>query len=303
MKTFQAGCCMGAVLCCGAYCAVVVGQGTPIEIVNAGFEDDSVSAGCFAVFQPNGWATFDPDGIFASGGNVVGGLNLPVGSVWFPAGAPEEEQAGIVFLQDSVGAGPGGLTQVLDSVLEANTRYTLSVAVGDIASGVGPPPCSVFGFFDLDGFPGYRVQLLAGGVVVGEDDNSLADLLSDGVFLESTTVVDIGADHPQIGAALEVRLINLNMEDTPLHPGIEVDFDDIRLTAESIDGLVGDLDDDGDVDLVDFGLFQLCFSGACAEAPCIPALYDEAMCSAADADVDGDVDLTDFGGFQLAFTG
>jgi hypothetical protein len=291
------------VIAIGALYSGAVGQPVAIEIVNAGFEDDLVAEGCFEVFQPSGWDIYDPNGIFPSGGNVVGGLNLPVGSVYFPAGAPEGQHAGIVFLQDSIGSGPAGLTQVLDAVLEGNTRYTLSVEVGDIASGVGPPPCDVFGFFDLDGFPGYQVQLLAGGEVVTEDDNTLAELLTDGVFLTSTRVVDVGADDPRIGQPLEVRLINLNMEDSPEHPGIEVDFDDVRLTAEAIGAVGGDMDGDGDVDLVDFAAFQLCFTGTCEAAPCEPALFGDPDCEISDFDTDGDVDLTDFGAFQLAFTG
>jgi hypothetical protein len=57
----------------------------------------------------------------------------------------------------------------------------------------------------------------------------------------------------------------------------------------------GDCDDDGDVDLTDFGAFQLCFTG--------PGGGIAPGCECADFDGDGDVDLTDFGGFQLAFTG
>lgn len=58
----------------------------------------------------------------------------------------------------------------------------------------------------------------------------------------------------------------------------------------------GDFDGDGDVDLVDFGQFQICFTGP-GGGPLTPT------CAAADFDGDNDVDLADFGGFQLAFTG
>jgi hypothetical protein len=58
----------------------------------------------------------------------------------------------------------------------------------------------------------------------------------------------------------------------------------------------GDCDGDGDVDLADFGSFQLCFSGA-GGGP-----VDEA-CDCSDSDGDGDVDLVDFAEFQLVFTG
>jgi hypothetical protein len=155
----------------------------------------------------------------------------------------------LVDLADTIGAGPMGLTQVLDDVLAPNAIYTLNVQVGNIASGQGPPPCDVFGFFDLDGFPGYRVQLLAGGAVIAQDDNSLAGAIPEGEFRLSTIRATAGAAHPQLGLPLEVRLINLNMAQSPQDPGIEVDFDDVRLTTGC--PATADLDGDNDVDGVD----------------------------------------------------
>jgi hypothetical protein len=57
-----------------------------------------------------------------------------------------------------------------------------------------------------------------------------------------------------------------------------------------------DSDSDDDVDLVDFGQFQLCFTGP-GGGPVA------ANCLCHDGDGDEDVDLVDFGAFQLAFTG
>ena len=56
-----------------------------------------------------------------------------------------------------------------------------------------------------------------------------------------------------------------------------------------------DVDDDGNVDLVDFALLPGCMSGprAIIAPPCVPA----------DLDHDGDVDLYDFRTFQVALTG
>jgi len=60
----------------------------------------------------------------------------------------------------------------------------------------------------------------------------------------------------------------------------------------------GDFDGDGDVDLSDFTIFQLCFGGSNnPPAPTCPPGID------ADLDYDGDVDLADFLIFQQNFTG
>lgn len=65
----------------------------------------------------------------------------------------------------------------------------------------------------------------------------------------------------------------------------------------------GDFDNDHDVDLLDFGQFQICFTGQCPSTPCKPPLYSNPNCAHGDFDNDGDVDLIDFGQFQVAFTG
>lgn len=222
----------------------------PLAITNPGFEIDFAAANCFNVSAaPTGWLLYDPTGIYNGGSNSVGTLDTRPGGPHFIDGAPEGEQVALTFIQASAGAGPMGIRQILADVLELHTTYTLSVQVGDIASGQGPPPCDVFGPFNLDGFPGYQVQLLAGGVVIAQDDNTLAGVLDDGLFALSTFAVTIGEAHPQAGAQLEIRLINLNMIDTPMDPGIEVDFDDVVLLRGCPNQ--GDMDDSGDVDDAD----------------------------------------------------
>jgi len=63
-----------------------------------------------------------------------------------------------------------------------------------------------------------------------------------------------------------------------------------------VPGVPGDQDGDGDVDLVDFGLWQDCLTGPDAGP------YAEG-CGNADFDGDLDVDLDDFSAFELLFTG
>ena len=233
--------------------------GAALTIVNAGFESNPVATNCFQGFVPTGWSLYDPNGISDGANDAVGGLNTQPGGPYFINGAPEGEHVALVFLQGDIGGGPMGLVQTLGDVLEPDT-YTLTVQVGNIASGQGPPPCDVFGFFDLDGFPGYRVQLLAGGIVIAEDDNTLAGAIPEGEFRPSNVRVTVSAGHPQLGASLAVRLINLNMVDSPADPGIEVDFDDVRLVRGC--PATGDIDIDGAVDSDDAALLVSVLIGA-----------------------------------------
>lgn len=58
----------------------------------------------------------------------------------------------------------------------------------------------------------------------------------------------------------------------------------------------GDFDEDGDLDLRDFAMFQVCFTED-------GVIQNEAACFFAHFDGDQDVDLTDFAGFESALTG
>ena len=82
-------------------------------------------------------------------------------------------------------------------------------------------------------------------------------------------------------------------------PGLVlVDSPDILIDAPSCLALPGDFDGDGDVDLSDFTVFQLCFGGSNnPPAPTCPPGVN------ADLDGDCDADLADFLIFQQNFTG
>jgi hypothetical protein len=197
-------------------------------ISNASFEDVEVPAGTFPIFTPFGWSLYDPNGLLDGSLDAVGVLN-PTGTTFFPDGAPDGSNVALVFLSGDVGLGEVGLEQAIDYSLRANTTYTLSVMVGNIASGSGNPP--ITSFFNLAGFPGYAVQLIAGDTVVAEDRNSLAGSLAEGTFAESVVSFTVGETHDNLNATLAIRLLNLNQPGTAIAPGIEVDFDAVRLTA------------------------------------------------------------------------
>ena len=91
----------------------------------------------------------------------------------------------------------------------------MSVAVGNIASGNAKSG----EFFDLSGFPGYQIDLLAGGDVIARDLNSL--VIAEGEFLTSEIIFETGSANAKLGQALGIRLVNLNVTHgwARIHPG------------------------------------------------------------------------------------
>lgn len=229
-------------IACAAFAVALPGVAAPVAVVNAGFEDISgESPSNEFTFGPlNGWGLYDP-GAVTSGGDgpsyFIGTLTPfepdPVGDPgvyeFFPDGAAEGNRVGIAFnYSNTGGGGEYGLEQTLVETLQPDTTYQLTVEIGNIASGNS----SNGNFFPLDGFPGYRVELLAGGVVIAQDNNSLGGSITDGEFATSTIDLVTDDTHAQLGQTLGIRLINLNVIDASF-PGsdLEVDFDDVVLTA------------------------------------------------------------------------
>ena len=247
-----------------AGCASAAAHAAPLAVVNPGFEDISGESPFneFTFGPLNGWDLHDPGAITSGGAGptyYIGTLTPfepdPVGNPGvyanFPGGAAEGSRVAIAFnFTGSGGQGEYGFVQHLGATLQASTAYTLEVEIGNIASAFATSG----EFFDLDGFPGYRVDLLAGGVVLASDNNTLAGAIPEGQWATSTVQFTTGAAHAQLGQTLSIRLVNLNVVD-PVDPGanLEVDFDDVRLDASAVTppDCPGDADGDGDVDFDD----------------------------------------------------
>ncbi|MEN9840291.1 MAG: hypothetical protein RL376_91 [Verrucomicrobiota bacterium] len=198
-----------------------ISQAAAITITNAGFETPTTGAGTFQVSAaPNGWSAYGT--IDSLNNRVVGVLN-PSSTTLYASGAAEGSNVGVVFLGDAGSGVESGLVQTLSATLALNTRYVLTVAVGNITNDAQAPHNS----FNFTGFPGYRVDFLAGGTVIASDNNSL--LPPEGQFLTSTVDLSIGASHAQAGQTLGIRLVNLDGAN-----GLEVNFDDVRLDASPI---------------------------------------------------------------------
>jgi hypothetical protein len=217
---------------------------TDVAVDNPSFEDiadDETPVNEFTFGPLPGWDLYDP-------GNVTNGGEGPlyfIGTLTpteipsqpgviqnFPGGASDGQRVAIAFNFEGTGdGGEYGLEQTLGATLEAETTYELLVDIGNIATGTALSGET----FPLDGLPGYRVELLAGDTVIASDDNSLAGSIAEGEFGESVVTFNPGSADPQIGQPLGIRLVNLNQTaDVPAGNDLEVDFDNVRLTATTV---------------------------------------------------------------------
>ena len=219
---------------CSRVCAEV------ITVVNSGFENTSGSIifNEFSFGAPPGWNLYDPNNVTSNGDGptyFIGTLrpaSAPNPTQFFTAGATEGQRVGIAFnFANSGGAGEYGFVQTLAATLQANSIYTLNVDIGNIGSGT-----AVNGdFFNLSGFPGYRVDLLAGGSVIAQDINSIGGTIPNATFATSTLTFQTGATHALLNQSLGIRLVNLNTIDftnpTTQAADLEVDFDNVRFSS------------------------------------------------------------------------
>lgn len=166
---------------------------------------------------------------------------------------------------------PAGTLQVTGNVTRSSAA-DLSIDIGGTVAGTEHDVLSIGGSAALNG--SLSIALIDGFVPSGGEAFEI-------VTSTGTISGNFGSIHqPEMSGSLS----------------FVVQYEAHRVVLEVV-GEAGsvpfDGDGDGDVDLVDFGMFQLCYSAG----PIPPA------CEAFDGDGDGDVDLVDFGGFQLAFVG
>ena len=188
-----------------------------IAVVNHSFELPATGPNSFlTAAAPPGWQTYGTGVDFGS--RTVGVLNPNASTLYLDA-VPHGQNVGVVFLLDTLPvATEAGMQQTLSETLAPGTTYALRVDVGNINPVAGLP-------YDFTGFPGYRIDLLAGGAVIASDAGTLSP--GEGRFLLSTVTVSIGASHARAGQPLGIRLVNLDGA-----PGIEVNFDNVRLTQQ-----------------------------------------------------------------------
>jgi hypothetical protein len=174
-----------------------------IPVPNAGFEDP--------VLDEDGWTWLDVPGWTWMGGEGPGIWHV-TSADFDPVVAPEGQN--VLYTENAVGDA-GGVTQVLTETFAANTDYTLTVEVGN----------SNYYYF-----AGYSVQLLAGGVVIAEDN----DTLWPEYYKWATSTVHYSydsADAALVGQPLEIRLLTLALDkDNPPENTVGVEFDNVTLS-------------------------------------------------------------------------
>jgi|GEM_PF-2109831 len=218
-----------------------------LSVVNHSFEDiiEEDITNEFTFGPLLGWDLYEVTVNLTSGGDgpsfFVGTLTPqldtatsdPDDFINFPAGASDGIRVGIAFNFDNTrDTGAYGLQQATSHTFAANTSYTLQVDVGNIASGQS----LASGFFNLDGFPGYRIALMADGIEIETD--SSAGTIAEGAFATASLTYVTGSTGGVIGQTIGIRLVNLNDSnsgtDVPAMNDLEVDFDNVRLDATAV---------------------------------------------------------------------
>ena len=205
--------------------SISTANSAPLTITNHSFEDDVVvvdgdfdaSSTLGPTGGPTGWGVYSSIA-GATASRQFGTLNPSAAQF---DSVPDGSNVGLVFLR-TAGIGEAGLQQTLSDTLLLNTSYTLTVEVGNFRDGDAGDS------FDFNGFPGYRIDLLAAGnpTPLASDSNTLT--IAEGAFETSIVTLTTGSSHMDEGEALVIRLVNLN------GAGIEVNFDDVRLDASPV---------------------------------------------------------------------
>nr|AIJ28537.1 HpiU3 [Fischerella sp. ATCC 43239] len=200
---------------------------TSIPIKNPGFEEPILKVeGDYTIDAPPGWTTYNPNGLIPekrtkwTSNNGVGHVGPNYGQLFYNQQLPEGKNIGFIYLAQKAGSGIAGFEQTLDAVLEPNTSYKLIVDIGNFGG--------MFKGVSFAGFPGYRVELLAGDTVLAADHNNL--YIKDGEFKTSTVTFTSAANNPYLGQKLGIRLINLLQGKFS-----GLDFDNVRLITETVD--------------------------------------------------------------------
>jgi len=161
-----------------------------ITVVNPGFEVPPELDGTFTT-TPNAATGWTHDG---------------TAGVWNPS--PTQAYGGVAPEGSNVAySNSGPLSQILTTLLAANTTYTLTVQVGDRGD---------------TAFPGYQVQLLAGSTVLAQCNTCVTP--ADNTFTLATVTFTTPS-------SVTTDLLGIRLDSN----GEQTNFDDVRLNASPAD--------------------------------------------------------------------
>jgi len=196
--------CLALVLAIGGFA-----QAELLVLVNPGFEDPVLAEDDYTWGDVPGWTLVGGEATDIEGTGV---WNVTLAD-FDPVIAPEGEN--VLFTEYVPEGIAKGVAQVLTETFAADTDYTLTAEVGN----------SYYYYF-----AGYSVQLLAGGTVIAEDNDTL---WPDYMLWATSTVVYTydQADSALVGQPLEIRLLNLELDKDVAAPDVVgVEFDNVTLS-------------------------------------------------------------------------
>ena len=110
-----------------------------ILIRNGDFEETVLADGDFRLTPPPGWEEYDSNNLVPANPTIatsnIGTFNPSKSD--YPGEAAQGQNVGDVYIVQPPGSGITGLSQTLDTVLQPNTRYNLTVDVGNPAGNFG----------------------------------------------------------------------------------------------------------------------------------------------------------------------
>jgi len=187
--------------------------GVTIPVPNAGFEDPVLDKDSYTWGDVPGWTLVGGEATGVEGSGV---WNVTLAD-FDPVIAPEGEN--VLFTEYLPEGIAKGVTQVLTETFAADTDYTLTAEVGN----------SNYYYYG-----GYSVQLLAGGIVIAEDNDTLWPEYKTWATSTVAYTYD-SADSALVGQPLEIRLLNLELDkdSPPAGEVVGVEFDNVTLSYDA----------------------------------------------------------------------
>jgi hypothetical protein len=173
--------------------SLVAEENTAITVLNPGFESPVLPCQAGLTCDTTKVPDWLPSGFTGT---------IKPGAAQYPSGVPGGSN--VAFLGQP-GTSTGAISQVTGAVVQANTKYTLTLYVGHRAD---------------EAFGGYVAALTAGGVTLAYD-NTLAP--TAGTFLQDVIVYNAGANPSLLGLPVTISIQSVGSG--------QINIDNVSLTT------------------------------------------------------------------------